>query len=136
MAAPIWGLASDVLGWPVAGRISVDPELTTLALLRLLTAASTFWLALQLSRNATRARLLIWSVVGISACYAAVGIFALGFMPNGRLFAEFGAIKFVTSTFVNQNNYVTFAGIGLIAAVAAILRLYRQGLGKVETSCG
>jgi O-antigen ligase len=123
---PVWGLASDALGWPVAGRISVDPELTTLALLRLLTAASTFWLALQLSRNATRARLLIWSVVGISACYATVGIFALGFMPNGRLFAEFGPTKFMTSTFVNQNHYVTFAGIGLIAAVAVLLKLYRQ----------
>ena len=127
---PIWQLASDVLSWPVAGSISVDRDLTAIALLRLLTAASTFWLALQLSRDATRARLLIWSVIGISACYAVVGLFALGFMPNGRLFAEFGPIKFVTSTFVNQNNYVTFAGIGLIAAVAAILRLYRRALAQ------
>ncbi len=127
---PIWQLASDVLSWPVAGSISVDRDLTAIALLRLLTAASTFWLALQLSRDATRARLLIWSVIGISACYAAVGLFALGFMPNGRVFAEFGPIKFVTSTFVNQNNYVTFAGIGLIAAVAAILRLYRRALAQ------
>ena len=114
----------------MAGSISVDRDLTAIALLRLLTAASTFWLALQLSRDATRARLLIWSVVAISACYAAVGLFALGFLPNGRVFAEFGAIKFVTSTFVNQNNYVTFAGIGLIAAVAAILRLYRRAFAQ------
>ena len=107
---PIWQLASDVLSWPVAGSISVDRDLTAIALLRLLTAASTFWLALQLSRDAKRARLLIWSVIGISACYAVVGLFALGFMPNGRLFAEFNAIKFVTSTFVNQNNYVDVCG--------------------------
>ena len=125
---PIWQLASDALGRPVAGRISVDPDLTALALLRLLTAASTFWLALQLCRDATRARLLIWSVVGIGAFYAAVGIFAVGFMPNGRLFAELTPLKFVTSTFVNQNHYVTFAGIGLIAAVAGVLRLYRREL--------
>ena len=127
---PIWQLASDVLSWPVAGSISVDRDLTSIALLRLLTAASTFWLALQLSRDAMRARLLIWSVIGISACYAVVGLFALGFMPNGRWFAEFGPIKFVTSTFVNQNNYVTFAGIGLIAAVATILRLYRRAFAQ------
>jgi hypothetical protein len=110
----------------VAGSISVDRELTAVALLRLLTAASVFWLALQLSGDAMRAHLLVWSVVGISACYAAVGLFALGFMQNGRVFAEYGAIKRVTSTFVNQNNYVTFAGIGLIAVVAAILRIYRR----------
>jgi O-antigen ligase len=127
---PIWQLTSDVLSWPVAGSISVDRDLTALALLRLVTAAGTFWLALQLCRNTTRARLLIWSVIGISACYAAVGLFALGFMPNGRLFSEFGAIKFITSTFVNQNNYATFAGIGLIAAVAAILRVYRRAFAQ------
>ena len=36
----------------------------------------------------------------------------------------------MTSTFVNQNNYATFAGIGLIAAVSAILRLYRRALAQ------
>src|SRR5262249_16250627 len=102
----------------------------TLALVRLLTAASTFWLALQLSRDAARARLLMWSIVGISACYAVAGLFALGVMPNGRIFEEFGPIKRVTSTFVNQNNYVTFAGIGLIAAVAGILRIYRRAFAQ------
>jgi len=131
---PIWQLAADALGQEIAGSISVDRDLTSLALLRLMTAASAFWLALQLSHHAARARLLLWSVVGICASYAAAGIFALGFMPNGRLFAEVTAIagpsKFVTSTFVNQNHYSTFAGIGLIAGVAGLLRLYRQELGR------
>ena len=132
---PIWRLASDALGQPIAGSISADPDLTTLALLRLMTAASVLWLALQLGRDATRARMLIWSVVGISALYAAAGLFALGFMPNGRLFAELGPIpgpskQLVTSTFVNQNHYSTFAGIGLIACVAGILRLYQRELGR------
>jgi hypothetical protein len=127
---PIWQIASDALGQHVAGSISIDRDLTALALLRLMTAGSTFWLALQLSRDARRARLLIWSVVGISAVYAAVGLYALGFMPNGRVFPEFGPSKFVSSTFVNQNHYVTFAGMGFIAAVAALLRLYRQEFGR------
>jgi O-antigen ligase len=127
---PIWQLAADALGQEIAGSISVDRDLTALALLRLITAASAFWLALQLSLDAARARLLLWSVVGISASYAVAGIFALGFMPNGRLFAELKPVKFVTSTFVNQNHYATFAGIGLIAGVAGILRLYRRELGR------
>jgi hypothetical protein len=127
---PIWQLASDVLGRPVAGSISVDRSLTTVAVLRLTTAASVFWLTLQLSRDAARARLLIWSVAGISAVYAAVGIFALGFMPNGRVFAELEPLKLVTSTFVSQNHYVTFSGIGFISAMGLILRLYRRQLGR------
>jgi O-antigen ligase len=127
---PLWQLASDALGHAVSGSISVDRDLTALAVLRLMTAASTFWLALQLSRDAGRAQLLIWSVVGISAIYAVVGLLALGFLPNGRVFPEFGPSKFVSSTFVSQNHYVTFAGIGLIAAIAAVLRLYRREFGQ------
>jgi O-antigen ligase len=127
---PIWQLASEVLDRPVAGSISVEPSLSTVALLRLITAASVFWLALQLGRDPWRARLLIWSVVGISAVYAAVGIFALGFMPNGRLFADLMPLKVVSSTFVNQNHYVTFAGLGFISAIGLILRLYRRQLGR------
>jgi hypothetical protein len=127
---PIWQLVSEALGQHVPGSISIDRDLTAIALLRLMTAASTFWLALQLSRDAARAQLLIWAVVGISALYAAVGLYALGFMPNGRVFPEFALSKFVSSTFVSQNHYVTFAGMGFLAATAAILRLYRQEFGR------
>ena len=77
-----------------------------------------------------RARALIWSVVAISAAYAAVGLFALSFMPKGRIFSELMSIKVVTSTFGSQNHYVTFAGIGFISAVGLILRLYRRQLGR------
>jgi O-antigen ligase len=129
---PIWQLASEILGRPVSGSISVDRSLTAIALLRLITAASVFWLALQLSRDATRARWLLWSVVAIGAAYAAVGIVALGFAPTGRVFSgsSLERAKVVTSTFVNQNHYVTYAGIGFITALGLILRLYRRRLGR------
>ena len=45
MHHPIWQMTADALDRPVEGSISVDRELTSLALLRLLTAASVFWLA-------------------------------------------------------------------------------------------
>jgi branched-subunit amino acid transport protein AzlD len=130
---PIWHLASDVLGRPVAGSISVDRSLTAVALLRLMTSASVFWLTLQLSRDPWRARFLIWSMVVIGAVYAAVGIFAVGFMPNGRVFASLPptqGFKVVTSTFVNHSHYATFAGIGFISAVGLTLRHYRRRLSR------
>jgi O-antigen ligase len=133
---PIWQLASDALGQQLPGSISVDRDLTALALLRLMTSASVFWLALQLCIDPKRARWLIWSVVGIGAIYAAVGLFAVVFSSHGRIFAEQLPSKFVSSTFVNQNHYVTFAGIGLIAAVGAVLRIYRQELGRAGRSSG
>jgi O-antigen ligase len=95
-----------------------------------MTAASVFWLALQLSRDAWRARLLLWALVAISAIYAAIGMYALWFMPNGRVFAQLAQSKLLTSTFVNQNHYGTFAGIGFICAAGLILRIYRRQLGQ------
>ena len=48
---PIWQMTADELDRPVDGSISVDRDLTSLALLRLITAASVFWIALQLCRT-------------------------------------------------------------------------------------
>src|SRR5215472_8515835 len=50
----IWQMAANALHKPIAGSISVDRELTSLALLRLFTAASVFWLAMQICRDASR----------------------------------------------------------------------------------
>src|SRR5262249_26772695 len=124
---------------PIPGSISVDRSLTALALLRLLTAASVFWLALQLSSDRVRARWLIWAVVGIGAFYAALGIYALEFIPRGRLFDVYsptGDSKVVPSTFINENLYVTFAGLGFISAVGLIVRLYRRELGRTGQLLG
>jgi O-Antigen ligase len=125
---PVWQLASEVLGRQIPESISVDRDLTALAVIRLMTAASVFWLALQLGFNPRRARFLLWSVVGIVAVYAAVGLFALGLMQDGVVFDEIILGHFVSSTFVNKNHFATFAGIGFTSIVALIQRIYRGEL--------
>src|SRR5262245_27830941 len=102
---PIWQMAADALDRPTAGSISVNRDLTTLALLRLLTAASVFWLALQLCRDASRANLLLWSVAAIGCAYAAYGLFAYALTPGWVLWFENRVSHgFVTSTFINPNS--------------------------------
>ena len=66
---PIWGMAGDALAQPIAPSISVNRDMTVLALVRLITAASTFWVAVQLCRNGARAQFLIQSIAVI-ACVA------------------------------------------------------------------
>src|SRR5260370_240102 len=82
MHHPIWQMTADALGRPVEGSISVDRELTSLALLRLLTAASVFWLALQLCRDAARANLLLQSVAAIICVYAIYGLVVASLTPG------------------------------------------------------
>lgn len=127
MLHPIWNMAADVLGIPVAGSISVNRGATGLALMRLLTDASLLWLAIQLSREASRALLLLRAVGLIVAAYSAYGLLLAAVYSSGIPFFDVDASGgFVRSTFVNRNSFATYAGLGLITMAALTLRLYRH----------
>src|SRR5262249_1003046 len=85
---PIWQLSGDASKRPVDGSISLNRDLTTLALLRLITAASVLWIAIQLCRDAARANLLLWSVAAIACIYAAYGLFAYALTPGHVLWFD------------------------------------------------
>lgn len=124
---PIWGMAAGALETPLKGSISVDRDLTNLALMRLLTATSVFWLALQLCRNAVRATRLIGSIVAIGVGYAAYGIVVLKTGQFAWLDIPASGSR-VSATFINHNSYATYAGLGLIASGGLTLALYRDRL--------
>jgi len=130
---PIWAMAADALASPIEGSISVNRDLTTLALMRLITAASAFWIAVQLCRNPARANLLIMSIAVIGCVYAAYGIGAfvlkVGHVPWMEIPSTHG---FTSSTFINRNSFATYAGIGLIALCGLILRFYRREVTAVS----
>jgi O-antigen ligase len=125
---PIWQMAANALDRPIAGSISVDRELTSLALLRLMTAASVFWLAMQLCRDAARARFLLVAVATIICAYAAYGLVAAWLTPGHILWFKNPYAKnwLVTSTFVNPDSFAAYAGIGFVLFCGLILRLYRD----------
>jgi len=135
LAHPIWGMAADALARPLEASISVNRDQTTLALVRLMTAASVFWVALQLCRDSSRAGRLIESVAAIVAVYALYGIAAFA-AATGRLpwFEATAARGYVTSAFINRNSFATYAGIGLIAVCGLIFRLYRDEMAAMEGS--
>ena len=124
---PVWATASDALGRALNGSISVDPDLSALAFMRLLTGASVFWLSLQLCRDSERAHWLLNGVGIAIAAYSAWGVVSLVFFSNAIFW--FGAPDigpWLRSTFVNRNSFATYAGLGLVALVAVFLRLYRR----------
>ena len=124
---PIWGMTSELLHIPMAGSISVNRDLTGLALVRLITAASVFWLALQLCRDAKRANVLLRAVTAICAVYAAFGLLSFAFAPGFTLWApNTTVIGYVGSTFYNKNSFGAYAGVGLIVTIAITLQYYRQ----------
>ena len=124
---PVWTLAGDALAGPVEGSISVNRDLTAQALVRLITAASVFWLALQLGRNGARASLLYSALAVIAAVYAAYGLIAFAVTPGYVLwYPDRYMSGFVTSTFFNRNNFATYGGMGLVLMCGLLMRLYRH----------
>jgi O-antigen ligase len=128
---PIWGMAADVLETPMKGSISVNRDLTILALVRLITCASVFWLSLQLCRHASRAHLLITAIAVIGCGYAAYGLISFAITPGRVLWlVDQPSRGSVSSTFINQNSFATYAGMALIATCGVILSLYRHEVAK------
>jgi O-antigen ligase len=126
---PIWALTSDALDRSIEGSISVNRDLTTVALMRLITSASVFWLALQLCRDDARAKQFMTAIVVIVCGYSAYGIIAVAL--NAKPIHWMGttwSLSAVTSTFVNRNHFGTYVGIGLVVVCGLILKLYRSEL--------
>jgi O-antigen ligase len=132
---PIWEITADALGKPVAGSISVNRDLTSLALLRLLTSASVFWVSVQLCRNWSRANCFMISIAVIVAGYSAYGLMALALKPTTvQWTGNTLSLGFVNSTFYNRSHFATYAGIGLIVICGLILRLYGRAVAITDGS--
>ena len=124
---PIWAMTADALHRPIAGSISVNRDLTTLALVRLITAASVFWLAVQLCRNTARAYYFINAIAAIACGYALYGLLSFASTSAPLTWVGRTGIRgFVTSSFYNHDHYAAYAGIGLVTICGAILRFYRE----------
>jgi O-antigen ligase len=139
MHHPIWQMTANALGRPIAGSISVNRDLTSLALLRLITAASVFWMALQLCRDASRASLLLQSVAAIICAYATYGLVAAWLTPGRILWFENSYLQIwprgvVTSTFVNPDSFSAYAGTGFVLFCGLILRFFRDDVAAAGGS--
>lgn len=127
-----WSLASDILATvpgaePVRGSISIAPDAGVVGLVRLLSTAAAFYLAVQLLRDRLRAEYFLIALVGMSVVYALFGICQMVFFPATGLWQSKTAYPDdLTSTFINRNNYATYAGMGLIAAFGLVIDLYRR----------
>lgn len=134
IANPIWHMANDALHQAIAGSISVNRDLTVLALMRLITAASAFWLAMQLSRKAERSERLLAAVGAIAAVYSIDGLVAMKFGQMPWLSYIDARGHPLSATFINPDSFATYAAIGLVVIAAFILRHYgdamRQAAGN------
>jgi O-antigen ligase len=126
--APVWRAAAEALGRPLDGAVSVDPGASVGGALRLLAYAAMFWLAAQYGRDPANASRLLWTIAVAGAVYAAYGLIVQLSGSDTILWFRKEAYRGdLTSTFINRNAYGTYAGIGLLATLALMVRLAERG---------
>lgn len=124
---PIWRMTSDLLDAQIPGSISVSPEKSAQSLLRFVTYCLVFYVSTQLCVSQAKSRELVAQITLIGLAYAIYGIISNIFYPNTLLiFDKTSYIGSVTSTYVNRNNYATYAGIGLICSLSLTGRAYAR----------
>ena len=134
---PVWADTSRILGQDVRGYISVDPGSTGTSVMRLLSYAGIFWLALQLGRSSANARLVFASVVVAGVIYAGYGIgVELTGVEKILWYDKERYQDSLTGTFRYKNGFATYAGMVLVCAVALLVQAFAEtnysGLGIRE----
>jgi O-antigen ligase len=133
-AHPFWSLASEQLSVPVFSRISVAPQETWTALMRLGSYGLVFFLSLQFHHDSHKAALTFKALAYAGFVYAVYGIVIyLGHFDTLLWFDKWASTD-VTSTFVNRNTYATYAGLTLLCSFpllfAAIQSSLKYGLSS------
>jgi len=131
---PAWTWAAQQLDLPLDGRISIDPDTTLTATMRLASYAGVFFLTMQLACDRRRARLMLLSVAAAATAYAAYGLaMTFGGFEMILWYERWAYPGSVTGSFVNRNSFATYAGLGLVvsvASLAAAVQRTRQGGDK------
>lgn len=120
---PLWSETATALGRPVAGAIALAPFDAGTSAMRLLAYGGIFWIACQTGRDPRNATLYFAAVTAIGLVYALYGL-AAEWLGGGQIlwFEKWAYEDALTSTFVNRNNFATFAGLTMVAALTLALR--------------
>ena len=115
---PFWPLAVEQLPGFFEAHVSLMPQETATALMKLLSYFLVFFLSLQFNRNSENAAHTFKCLAYAGLIYAIYGlVIYLGHYETLLWFVTWAPQNAVTSTFVNRNSYATFAGLTLLCGL-------------------
>ncbi len=117
----IWAQAIAAGMGDAVPLVGLDADAGRDALLRLMCYAAMFWLAWRLALELARARRLLGVVLVTVTLCAAYGLMAqfagwetIGWIPKTAYIGD------VTGTFVNRNNFATYANLGVVICLSLL----------------
>lgn len=133
---PVWAFAGDVLGEPLAGRVSGSPIETGWALLRWATVIGLFCCVFFLARDAVNARVLFWSVICFAAVSAVYGLVRLSFSIDQLLWYPQPDPGVLSAGFINRNSAAMYFAMTAVAVYAAVIDRFRRSIRKSSEGMG
>lgn len=119
---PLWNAAGEALGRPLQPAISLNPEQSFSALMKLTGYALVFALAFHYCRAAENARRIFRCLSWSGFLYAVYGLIVyFGDFNTILWYPKWSSIGDVTATFINRNTYATYAGLTLLCTLALLL---------------
>ncbi|KAA5604308.1 O-antigen ligase family protein [Roseospira marina] len=130
LAHPAWDYAARALGADdLPAAISLVPERTRATAFAWVTYLGFGLLVALVAYRARNADRLLFLFVAAQGVYAAYGLVVyLGGFETVLWFDKTAYRGSLSSTFINRNSYATFVGLGVLAALALVLRHLRQTL--------
>jgi O-antigen ligase len=127
---PLWAMTAEVLNISIQPTISITPDQGFTALMRLISYGLVFFLLFQFCLNPHRAQTTLKWLAIAGILFALYGLIVYWGNINLFFWTEQSLnIRNVSSTFINRNSYVTYAGLGLICLLALSLSIstHRSG---------
>jgi len=124
---PAWREMGGVLGVEPRRSLALVPDRAWTALMRLLSYAAAFWLALHLLRRRGLGDRFLWVLVVAGLGYAVYGLAVhLGGLREILWIDKYSYWESLTSVFINRNSYAAYAGVGLVVTVGLLLDSLRR----------
>ncbi|WP_170984389.1 O-antigen ligase family protein [Rhodoligotrophos defluvii] len=122
-AHPLWTIVPETLSVPGQQAVSINPDNTLEGLMRLLTYAGVFWLALQLGRDRGTGEEIVKVIGWAITAYALYGLILWAWGAEKILWYDKQAyLGDLTSTFVNRNSFATYVGMGCVILLVLLMR--------------
>ena len=124
---PLWQLTAQALETKIPAKISLAPQHTITAIMRLLSYGLVFLLSMYYCQKSDNAKKLFNWLAIAGFIYATYGLIShLGGFNKILWFDKWSSQNAVTSTLVNRNSYATYAGLTLLCLIPNILRQFKS----------
>ncbi len=132
---PLWKLTEKSLDITIQSTVSVSPDDSLVALMRLISYGLVFFLFFQFCRNPNRAYTVLKWLSIASIFYALFGLIVYWGNINILFWTgQTGDVNKVTSTFINRNHYAIYATLGLVCLIALMQIILKQKSRSPYTS--